>query len=104
MKLRCMAYRQGDIYIAACLDLSLAAQADSIDDAISKLESQVDDYLEEINSEPKYAEQLLNRKAPLSIWLRYYLYRSVFFILKIIGRLRQHTDSFRLFDEQRKPA
>ncbi|MBC8946779.1 DUF1902 domain-containing protein [Xenorhabdus indica] len=104
MRLRCMAYRQGDIYVAACLDLSLAAQADSIDDAISKLESQVDDYLEEIDSEPEYAKQLLNRKAPLSMRLRYRLYRSVFFVLKVIGLLRQHTDSFRLFDEQRKPA
>ncbi|WP_275348344.1 hypothetical protein, partial [Xenorhabdus bovienii] len=99
MRLRCMAYQQGDMYIAACLDLSLAAQANSIDEAISKLEAQVSDYLEEATSEPEYAKQLINRKAPLSMWLKYWL---IAFKLKVRRAfyLNKEAVSVKLFDEQ----
>ncbi|MBS7785352.1 DUF1902 domain-containing protein [Providencia stuartii] len=72
MKLRCMAYRQDGTYVAACLDLSLAARGDTIDEAISNLDLQVRDFFEEIKEEPKYAKQLLKRKAPLSMWVKYW--------------------------------
>ncbi|PHM36450.1 DUF1902 domain-containing protein [Xenorhabdus innexi] len=99
MKLRCMAYQQGDMYIAACLDLSLAAQANSIDEAFSKLKAQVSDYLEEIAAEPKYAKQLMNRKAPISMWLKYWY---IAFKLKVrrSSYLNKETISVKLFDEQ----
>ncbi|WP_118988068.1 type II toxin-antitoxin system HicB family antitoxin [Photorhabdus sp. CRCIA-P01] len=72
MRLRCMAYRQGEVYVAACLDLSLAAQGDNIEEAINKLEAQIEDYLEEVRAEPQYAKQMLSRKAPLSMWVKYW--------------------------------
>ncbi|MGJ0635814.1 DUF1902 domain-containing protein [Xenorhabdus bovienii] len=103
MRLRCMAYQQGDVYIAACLDLSLAAQANSIDKAISKLEGQVSDYLEEVTSEPEYAKQLINRKAPLSMWLKYW-YIACMLKVKRASSRNKETISARLFDEQYKPA
>ncbi|MBS0854943.1 MULTISPECIES: DUF1902 domain-containing protein [unclassified Tatumella] len=71
--LRCMAYRQDGVFVAVCLDLSLAAQADSMQEATDKLESQVHDYLEEVFSEPEYAKQMLNRKAPFTLWVKYWL-------------------------------
>lgn len=71
--LRCMAYYQDSVYVAVCLDLSLAAQADSMKEAMDKLEKQIDAFLEEAKSEPQYAKDLiLNRKAPMSLWLKYW--------------------------------
>ncbi|WP_439256585.1 hypothetical protein [Lonepinella sp. BR2271] len=73
--IRCMAYRENNLFIAVCLDLSLAAQADSMDEAIQKLDMQIQDFIEEINAEPEYAIQLLNRSAPLSLWIKYYWFK-----------------------------
>lgn len=70
--IRCMAYKKGELYIAVCLDLSLAAQADTMESAIDKLDEQVRAYIEEVNREPQYARQLLNRPAPISLWAKYY--------------------------------
>lgn len=70
--IRCMAYQSDGLYIAACLDLSLAAQADSLHDAVEKLNAQIGALLEEVEREPQYAAQLLNRPAPLSLWFKYY--------------------------------
>lgn len=71
--LRCMAYQQNGVFVAACLDLSLAAQADTMQEAMAKLEAQVNDYIAEAFSEPLYTQQLLKRKAPASMWMKYWL-------------------------------
>lgn len=70
--LRCMAYKQDGVFVAVCLDLSLAAQADSLQGAKEALEAQIMDYIQEALDEPQYASDLLNRKAPLPLWLKYY--------------------------------
>jgi len=68
-----MAYHQDGVYVAACLDLSLAAQADSMKEAMDKLEQQIDALFDEVKAEPQYAKDLLlNRKAPLSLWAKYW--------------------------------
>ena len=74
-QLRCMAYKSGEVYIAVCLDLSLAAQADSMKEAIEKLDKQVKDYLREAYADKKYTRQMLDRSAPFALWLKYYLFR-----------------------------
>ncbi|QNH64565.1 DUF1902 domain-containing protein [Proteus vulgaris] len=85
MNLRCMAYSQDGIYIAACLDLSLAAQADSLKEAMDKLEAQIKDYFEEVASDPQYANQLIyHRKAPLSMWVKYWSIPVANLIRKIV--------------------
>lgn len=71
--LRCMAYQQSGVFVAACLDLSLAAQADTLKEAMEKLDIQIKDLIEEACREPQYAGQILNRKAPASMWLKYWL-------------------------------
>ncbi|WP_210448159.1 DUF1902 domain-containing protein [Pantoea ananatis] len=72
--LRCMAYKQDGVFVATCLDLSLAAQGDSLHDAKLKLEEQITSLIEEAKSEPQYARQLLlHRKAPASLWVKYWL-------------------------------
>ncbi|QIW16115.1 DUF1902 domain-containing protein [Pasteurellaceae bacterium RH1A] len=70
--IRCMAYQNGDLAIAVCLDLSLAAQANTQREAMDKLDAQIQDFIAEANAEPQYALQLLNRPAPLSLWIKYY--------------------------------
>ncbi|MCM5471346.1 DUF1902 domain-containing protein, partial [Escherichia coli] len=53
-----MAYQQNGVYVAACLDLSLAAQADTMKEAVNKLDEQIKDFFTEALSEPEYAKQL----------------------------------------------
>lgn len=74
-----MLFKKNNLYIAACLDLTLAAQADTPELAKMKLEEQIKDYLLEALSDKQYAFDLLNRKAPLSWWVRYYCTPSFFF-------------------------
>lgn len=80
--LRCMAYQQDGVYIAACLDLSLAAQANTIEEAMSKLESQVDDYISEALEDKAHARELLSRRAPLSMWVKYWIVAGKLLFLK----------------------
>lgn len=90
--LRCMAYQQNSVYVAACLDLSLAAQADSMQEAMDKLEAQMKDYIVEAFSEPEYARQLLSRKAPISMRLKYWTIAfQVFFKKRNQARLFAET-------------
>ena len=65
--------KEGNQWTAVCIDLCLAAQADSCDEADKKMAVMIADYLNEATSEDKeYARQLLDRKAPLSQRLTYH--------------------------------
>ncbi|WP_392559771.1 DUF1902 domain-containing protein [Orbus mooreae] len=96
--LRCMLFRKNGLYIAACLDLTLAAQANTPLEAKNKLDSQVKDYLQEALEDECYAYDLLNRKAPFSWWVRYY---SMFAVIKFISIFRQKSGkSPEIFEQQ----
>ncbi|QHG89244.1 DUF1902 domain-containing protein [Xanthomonas cucurbitae] len=78
--LRCYAERDGALWMAVCLDLSLAAQADSFEEARRKLDEQILDYVKDALAGPdkQHAYYLLTRrKAPASEWLRYYAIKYV---------------------------
>ena len=70
---RCLAQRKGDLWEAFSIDFGLAAQADTLEEARQKLESQIFDYLHGIfcGDDRAFAEQLLTRKAPLPIRIKY---------------------------------
>lgn len=71
--LRCFVKQDGNQWVAVCIDLCLAAQADSLSDAKTKLESMVHSYLEDaFGRDNQYADQLLSRKAPLSQVMYYH--------------------------------
>ena len=91
--LRCYAEHKNGQWQAFCLDLCLAAQADTFDEAKRKLSGMISDYLEEalVGEDKPYADQLLSRKAPLYSRLRYFLLR----LQDIPGNAR--TDLHRLF-------
>jgi hypothetical protein len=72
-QLRCYVKKEGDQWVAVCIDLSLAAQADSKMCAKEKLESMIFTYMQDaLGRHKKYAHQLLYRKAPFSQQILYY--------------------------------
>lgn len=75
--LRCYAERQQNgEWFAICLDLNLAAQADTQQEVKNKLHAQIGHYVREaITVDAEYADQLLQRKAPLFFFARYYWLR-----------------------------
>lgn len=63
--IRCYAYKTGDLWVAVCIDLSLAAQADSLGEVRAKLAGQINDYVRSaLNEDREHADYLLNRKSP----------------------------------------
>ncbi|MBQ0795552.1 hypothetical protein [Zhongshania sp.] len=76
MVLRCYAERQGSIWVTVCIDLCLAAQADSLQEAKDKMHEQVREYLEDaFGQHSDYFEDLMFRPAPLSQILKYHFIR-----------------------------
>ncbi len=71
-------YEKGQ-WIAFCLDFDLVAQADSFEEAKTKLDNMVKEYVFDalVGEDREYAEQLLSRKAPLLEWIKYYFYMFV---------------------------
>jgi hypothetical protein len=63
---RCMAKREGELFVAVCLDFSLAAQGYSLDEAREKLHAQIADYvIQACTVDRQHAGELLTRRAPL---------------------------------------
>lgn len=75
--LRCYANKHGNQWQAFCIDLSLAAQGDSFPEVKSKLELMMVEYVYDAlaGEDREFAEQLLNRKAPLYQRAIYHLIR-----------------------------
>lgn len=72
---RCYAQQSDGIWQAICIDLNLAAQADSLNEAKRKLEAQIVEYIyDAIAGEDRaIGVELLSRRAPLEFRIRYYL-------------------------------
>jgi len=81
---RCYAKREGGLWVAFCVDFTLAAQADTLDEAKRKLDGQIREYVHDalIGADRAHAGQLLTRRAPLSFWLEYWLIRAGFALKK----------------------
>ncbi|MEK7261121.1 MAG: DUF1902 domain-containing protein [Pseudomonadota bacterium] len=93
--LRCYADKEGNQWQAFCLDLSLAAQASSFEEAKHKLERMIGEYVYDalVGEDKVHADALLNRRAPLSYWLKYHWY----FMLCKVGSV--HKELRRIFKE-----
>lgn len=76
MVLRCYAEQQGSVWVTVCIDLCLAAQADSLAEAKDKMHSQLQEYLEDaFGRHSDHFEDLMDRPAPLSQIFKYHLIR-----------------------------
>jgi hypothetical protein len=84
--LRCFVKQDGDQWVAVCIDLCLAAQSETMDEAKQKLESMVHSYIEEaLDTDREYAAQLLSRKAPFSQVMYYHWLKARMNLAKFIA-------------------
>lgn len=70
--IKCYAKQEEGMWVAVCLDFTLATQGDSFDEAKRKLEEQILFYVDEALQDKDYGSQLLSRRAPISAWIEYY--------------------------------
>lgn len=95
LMLRCYANKHDKQWQAFCIDYSLAAQGTSFQEARQKLDDMICEYLYDAlaGEDQEFAEQLLNRKAPLSQIATYHWIR----LMHRIGFLRD--ECHKLFKE-----
>ena len=68
-----MVANKKDLWVAMSLDFGLSAQANSEKEAISKLNNQIKEYINEaINEDKAFQNKLLQRKGPVSWFILYY--------------------------------
>ena len=88
--LRCYGHQTGeDRWYGVCLELNLAAEADSPDELKQKLYEMIISYVETVldTDDKESIPSLLTRRAPLKDWLKYYWYNSLISIMNIPGNL-----------------
>lgn len=73
---RCYAEKIGDQWQALCVDLTLASQADTFEEAKEKLEEMILDYVYDamVGEDKDFGPQLLMRKAHLRYRLKFRIY------------------------------
>jgi len=74
--LHCYAEKKGNQWQAFCLELSVAAQADTFENARAKLDGMISSYVEDatVGEDRAFGADLLSRRAPWIDWLKYYAY------------------------------
>nr|VFK56837.1 MAG: hypothetical protein BECKTUN1418F_GA0071002_10964 [Candidatus Kentron sp. TUN]VFK60763.1 MAG: hypothetical protein BECKTUN1418D_GA0071000_11345 [Candidatus Kentron sp. TUN]VFK63860.1 MAG: hypothetical protein BECKTUN1418E_GA0071001_10933 [Candidatus Kentron sp. TUN] len=84
--LRCYTENKDHQWHAFCIDLNLAAQGDTVGEVREKLSSMIREYVYDatVGEHKEYADQLLNRKAPVSFRIKYLFY--TYKRLLLIGR------------------
>lgn len=92
--LRCFASKSGAQWQAFCLDLDLAVQGDSLEEVKQKISGQIAEYVYDAlaGEDTQYAEQLLSRRAPLSLWATYYWAGLVHKIFHFQDGVRRFTE------------
>ncbi len=99
--LRCYAERKDGQWTAVCVDLSLAAQDEDFKCAASKLNSMIDSYLNDAirGVDKEYIYQLLTRKAPVSLRLKYHYVRLRLFLGSVFSDDYNDRNSKELFSK-----
>lgn len=77
--LRVYGERSGGQWSLVSLDFALAAQADTLEEAKTLLESQIAEYVTDalVGDDKAHAEELLSRRAPLKYWVKYGIARII---------------------------
>lgn len=72
--IRCLAEFDGHQWTAVSLEFGLAAQADSFQEVKERLESQIRSYVYDalVGEDRAHARYLLQRRAPLAAFVKYY--------------------------------
>lgn len=78
LTVRCMAWPEGEVWVAACIDLTLAAQGATRLQAQQRLHAQILSYVREaVTIDAEHAEALLGRRAPWRDRLRFAFWHAV---------------------------
>ncbi len=66
-ELRCLAFREGDVWVGLCIDLDVATQADSFPQIKTDLAEAISGYISSTLEEkdPVVLDQFLHRRSPL---------------------------------------
>ena len=96
--LKCYAERKGDQWVAACLDFDLAVQGDSVEEVRGKMHEMIGEYVGDalVGEDRDYADQLLSRRAPFHVYLKWYAMMFVSRLHHTAGSIR---NGFELFKE-----
>ena len=80
--LRCFAEKKDGQWSAVCIDLCLAAQADTLKEVQRKMDEMVQSYVEDalFGVDQAHAFELLNRKPPLSLRFKYHFIKAQVFL------------------------
>lgn len=87
----CLAERKDNVWQAFSLEFGLAAQGDSLPDVKQRLESMILCYVQDalIGEDREHARELLNRKATLSVYAKYYFADLRLLAGRLWGRSRE---------------
>ncbi|EHV5556833.1 hypothetical protein LQM11_001204 [Vibrio parahaemolyticus] len=78
MNIRCLVKIDGELYVAMSLEFGLAAQANTVSEALNKLKEQIAEYTSEaLKLDSEHSDELLNRKAP-ALWYVWYYFAKFF--------------------------
>ena len=90
---RCMVRREGAVWVAVCIDLCLAAQGGTREEAAQALHRQIALYVREaFTLDAAHAEALLRRRAGMAERVRYQFWRLIQRrprVRRTLGRLAQ---------------
>lgn len=91
---RCYAEKEGDLWVAICLDFNLAAQADSYAEARRKLHDQILEYVYDAmaGEDVEHAAYLLRRRAPAPKYLKWFWFRALRRMHMTAGHFRAFFD------------
>jgi predicted RNase H-like HicB family nuclease len=92
MLLRCYAEREDNQWVVVCIDLNLAAQADTFAEAKRKLHHQIEWYVYDAMRGPDkdHVADLMSRRAPLPLLMRYHFAAA-------LSHIRAMREQFRSF-------
>ena len=100
--LRCYAQRGNDgLWEAFCLDLTLAAQGSTFEEARQVLHEQIQEYVIDalVGQDKEHVATLLPRKAPLRYWLKYYWIKAMCRINTVKSHAQNMLSNTRSFRE-----
>jgi predicted RNase H-like HicB family nuclease len=85
LQIHALIERDGEFYSALCLELDVASQGETVEEAKANLQEAIELYLEEVY-ESEIEEEFIPRPAPMEYWLRYFVVEA-----KEIGaRIKNH--------------
>ena len=91
LTLRCYGEKRKGLWSIVCIDLCLAAQAKTEEEARLKLQEQIKEYICDacVGADKEHAEELLNRKAPLSMVMKYKMIKLKHYIHYYTNQAKQ---------------